>query len=111
MSITAAREKCWRAWFGCWGRGRGGSTAPAAGGGPVSPQRRPGKVERGRQGWVGSRGGGEADLGPGSGRERVEWGLGVEVVGGGAMGATVLALTHGNSALGFGQRRSGEEKV
>ena len=61
--------------------------APAAGG-PVSPQRRPGKGERGRRGWVGSRGGGEADLGPGSGRERVEWGLGVEAVGGGAMGAT-----------------------
>ena len=44
------------------GRGRGGSTAPAAGSGPVLPQRRPGKLERGRRGWVGSKGGGEADL-------------------------------------------------
>ena len=57
--------------------------------------------------------GGEEDLAGGSfgpeGGRRGE--LRVEVVGGGAMGATVLALTHGNSALGFGQRRSGEEKV
>ena len=57
--------------------------------------------------------GGEEELagglfGPEGGR-RGE--LRVEAMGGGAMGATVLALTQGNSALGFGERRSGEEKV
>ena len=57
--------------------------------------------------------GGEEELAGGSfgpeGGRRGE--LRVEGVGGGAMGATVLALTQGNSALGFGERRSGEEKV
>ena len=57
--------------------------------------------------------GGEEELAGGSfgpeGGRRGE--LRVEVVGGGAMGATVLVLTQGNSALGFGERRRREEKV
>ena len=53
--------------------------------------------------------GGEEELAGGRSGRRGE--LRVEGVGGGAMGVTVLALTQGNSALGFGERRSGEEKV
>jgi hypothetical protein len=57
--------------------------------------------------------GGEEELAVGSfGPEGGRMGeLSVEAVGGGAMGATVLVLTQGNSALGFRERRSREEKV
>ena len=60
-------------------------------------------------GWRAAVEDGEADLGLGSGRERAEWGLGVEAVGGGAMGATASSPAS-NWGQGPGCRVEGGEE-